>query len=246
MLIDTHAHLTSNYYDDLEAIIKKCHEKKVDIIVASCCNTKDLDEYMDIIKHQEIYLTIGIHPEDASIYNDKDIELIRNYQSHPKVLAIGEIGLDYHYDGIDKKAQQELFRKMLNIAQENNKPIVIHSRDAVKDTIDILKEYKLTGIIHCFSGSLETAKEYIKMGYYLGIGGVVTFKNSKLKEVIKEIGLDHIVLETDSPYLSPYRGFKNDPSNVYEVASFLAELLNMDINEVAKITTNNAKRIYNL
>lgn len=246
MLIDTHAHLTKNYYDNLDLLIKKCHEKSVDIIVASCCNTKDLDEYMDIIKHDEIYLTIGIHPEDASVYTDKDVELIRNYQSYPKVIAIGEIGLDYHYEGIDKKAQQELFRKMLDIAKENNKPIVIHSRDATKDTIDILKEYKLKGIIHCFSGSLETAKEYIKMGYYLGIGGVVTFKNSKLKEIIKEIGLDRVVLETDSPYLSPYRGEKNDPSNVYEVASFLGELLNMDISKVARIITNNAKEVYNL
>lgn len=246
MLIDTHAHLTKNYYDNLEEIIKKCHEKSVDIIVASCCNTKDLDEYKEIIKNDEIYLTIGIHPEDASSYKDEDIELIRDFVGNPKVLAIGEIGLDYHYEGIDKKAQQELFRKMLNIAEENNKPIVIHSRDATKDTIDILKEYKLRGIIHCFSGSLETAREYIKMGYYLGIGGVVTFKNSKLKEVIKEIGLDNVVLETDSPYLSPYRGEKNDPSNVYEVASFLAELLNMDLSEVARVTTNNAKKIYNL
>lgn len=246
MLIDTHAHLTKNYYDNLEEIIKKCHVKSVDIIVASCCNIKDLDEYKEIIKHDEIYLTIGIHPEDASSYKDEDIELIRDFVGNPKVLAIGEIGLDYHYEGIDKKAQQELFRKMLNIAKENNKPIVIHSRDATKDTIDILKEYKLRGIIHCFSGSLETAREYIKMGYYLGIGGVVTFKNSKLKEVIKEIGLDNVVLETDSPYLSPYRGEKNDPSNVYEVASFLAELLNMDLSEVARVTTNNAKKIYNL
>lgn len=246
MLIDTHCHLTSNYFNDIDEIISKAKSKDVGLLIASCCNVKDIDEYLNLIKKDEIYLTLGIHPEDVLIYQECDILLIKNLLNNEKIIGIGEIGLDYHYSKENKNEQIILFEKMLQLAKEYNLPVVIHSRDATKDTIEILKKYQVKGIIHCFSGSLETAKEYIKMGFYLGIGGVVTFKNSNLKEVIKEIGLNHIVLETDSPYLSPYRGKVNNPSNIYEIANFLAQLLNISYEEVKKITSDNVKKIFKI
>ena len=167
-------------------------------------------------------------------------------KSNSKIIAIGEIGLDYHYDNTNKDRQKDLFIKQIMLAKEYKLPIVIHTRDATKDTIDILKKFNIKGIIHCFSGSLETAREYINMGFYLGIGGVVTFKNSKLKDVIKEIGLDSIVLETDSPYLSPIRGNKNFPKNIKIIAEYIASLLNISVEEVSKKTTLNVKKIYNI
>ena len=142
--------------------------------------------------------------------------------------------------------QKELFRRQLDLAKKYNKPVVIHTRDAFLDTYNILREYNLSGVIHCFSGSLEVAKQYLDLGYYLGIGGVVTFKNSKLKDVIKEIGLGRVVFETDSPYLSPIRGEKNEPGNVKLVCEFISDLLGLSFDEVANITSNNVINLFRL
>ena len=249
-LIDTHCHLNKEYYENVDTVIKEAVSDNVEYLIVSSCNPENWEENINLInKYKNIYLNISLHPEYGNEEIDYDLYLeqmkkIIKYNS--KIIAIGEIGLDYHYDNTNKDRQRDLFVKQIMLAKEYKLPIVIHTRDATKDTIDILKKFNIKGIIHCFSGSLETAREYINMGFYLGIGGVVTFKNSKLKDVIKEIGLDSIVLETDSPYLSPIRGNKNFPKNIKIVAEYIASLLNISVEEVSKKTTLNVKKIYNI
>lgn len=249
-LIDTHCHLNKEYYEDIENVIKRAKDNKIEYIIVSSCNPNDWQENIDLSdKYENIYLNISLHPEignediDYKIYLKEMKNIIKN---NKKIIAIGEIGLDYHYENTNKEKQKELFVEQIKLAEEFNLPIVIHTRDATKDTIETLKSFNVKVIIHCFSGSIETAKEYINMGFYLGIGGVVTFKNSKLKDVLKEIGLEHVVLETDSPYLSPIRGNKNMPENIKIIAEYLATLLNITVEEVALKTTLNVKKIYNI
>jgi hydrolase, tatD family len=249
-LIDTHCHLNKEYYEDIENVIKRAKYNNIEYIIVSSCNPNDWQENIDLSdKYENIYLNISLHPEignediDYKIYLKEMKNIIKN---NKKIIAIGEIGLDYHYENTNKEKQKELFVEQIKLAEEFNLPIVIHTRDATKDTIETLKSFNVKGIIHCFSGSIETAKEYINMGFYLGIGGVVTFKNSKLKDVLKEIGLEHVVLETDSPYLSPIRGNKNMPENIKIIAEYLSTLLNITVEEVALITTLNVKKIYNI
>ena len=249
-LIDTHCHLNKEYYENVDTVIKEAVSDNVEYLIVSSCNPENWEENINLInKYKNIYLNISLHPEYGNEEIDYDLYLeqmkkIIKYNS--KIIAIGEIGLDYHYDNTNKARQKDLFIKQIMLAKEYKLPIVVHTRDATKDTIDILKKFNIKGIIHCFSGSLETAREYINMGFYLGIGGVVTFKNSKLKDVIKEIGLDSIVLETDSPYLSPIRGNKNFPKNIKIIAEYIASLLNISVEEVSKKTTLNVKKIYNI
>lgn len=249
-LIDTHCHLNKEYYENVETVIKEAVSDNVEYLIVSSCSPENWEENINLInKYKNVYLNISLHPEygneeiDYDLYLEKMKKIIK---SNSKIIAIGEIGLDYHYDNTNKDRQKDLFIKQIMLAKEYKLPIVIHTRDATKDTIDILKKFNIKGIIHCFSGSLETAREYINMGFYLGIGGVVTFKNSKLKDVIKEIGLDSIVLETDSPYLSPIRGSKNFPKNIKIIAEYIASLLNISVEEVSKKTTLNVKKIYNI
>lgn len=249
-LIDTHCHLNKEYYENVETVIKEAISDNVEYLIVSSCSPENWEENINLInKYKNVYLNISLHPEygneeiDYDLYLEKMKKIIK---SNSKIIAIGEIGLDYHYDNTNKDRQKDLFIKQIMLAKEYKLPIVIHTRDATKDTIDILKKFNIKGIIHCFSGSLETAREYINMGFYLGIGGVVTFKNSKLKDVIKEIGLDSIVLETDSPYLSPIRGNKNFPKNIKIIAEYIASLLNISVEEVSKKTTLNVKKIYNI
>ena len=165
-----------------------------------------------------------------------------------KVVGVGEIGLDYHYGKEDILLQKELFEKQLILAKSNNLPVVIHSRDAVNDTIEILKKYDVKGVIHCFSGSVETADIYIKMGYKLGIGGVVTFKNSNLYKVVEHVGLKNIVLETDAPYLAPepYRGKQNSSKYIPVIAAKIGDILNISDLEVARVTTETACNLFDL
>mgnify|MGYP000905026682 FL=1 len=249
-LIDTHCHLNKEYYENVDTVIKEAVSDNVEYLIVSSCSPENWEENINLInKYKNVYLNISLHPEygneeiDYDLYLEKMKKIIK---SNSKIIAIGEIGLDYHYDNTNKDRQKYLFIKQIMIAKEYKLPIVIHTRDATKDTIDILKKFNIKGIIHCFSGSLETAREYINMGFYLGIGGVITFKNSKLKDVIKEIGLDSIVLETDSPYLSPIRGKKNFPKNIKIVAEYIASLFNISVEEVSKKTTLNVKKIYNM
>ena len=193
-----------------------------------------------------VYVTIGYHPECADSVTLKDIDYLKSLLGEKKIIGIGEIGLDYHYTKDNKDKQLWLFEEQLKIAEYLNLPVVIHSRDATMDTINTLKKYDVNGIIHCFSGSLEIANIYIKMGFLLGIGGVVTFKNSKLKDVVKEISVDSIVLETDSPYLAPvpYRGKINSSKYLEFIAKFIAEIKNISVEELAEITSENALSIF--
>ena len=250
MYIDTHCHLSKKYYNDIDKVIEDNQIALIDKIIISGCEKDELEETMKIINNYNIvYATIGYHPDQADIITEKDIKKLENLvNSSKKVVGIGEIGLDYHYDDINKDKQKQIFEMQLKIAEKLSLPVVIHSRDATFDTIEILKKYKVKGIIHCFSGSLETANIYIGMGYKLGIGGVLTFKNSKLGEVVKEVSLNSIVLETDSPYLTPdpYRGKTNSSKYIPLIAEKLSQIKDVTINEVAKITTKNCYDLFDL
>ena len=247
MFIDTHCHLSKEDYDDIDKVIEEDKEAGVDKIVVSGCSRESIDEVMNFKdKYDIVYVTIGYHPEYADNVGEKELDYLKSLLGDKKVVGIGEIGLDYHYTKDNKDKQMWLFEEQLKIAEEFNLPVVIHSRDATQDTINTLKKYDVKGIIHCFSGSLETAKIYISMGFLLGIGGVVTFKNSKLKDVVKEIPIDSIVLETDSPYLTPvpYRGKVNSSKYLEYIAEFISDVKNISVLELAEITSNNASSLF--
>ena len=250
MFTDTHCHLSIEDYEDIDKVIANAKENKINRLIICGCDKKGIKEAVDIAsKYENIYLEVGYHPSEANITTEEDInELIEIIKTNPKVVAVGEIGLDYHWDKDNKDKQKELFKRQIEIAKEMNLPVVIHSRDAFQDTYDILKETNAKGDIHCFSGNLDNAKMYIDLGFVLGIGGVLTFKNTNLKETIKELDLNNIILETDSPYLSPepFRGQKNEPKNVYYVAEEISRLKNISLEEVSKITEENIKRVFKI
>ena len=240
-MIDTHSHVYKEYYDNIEKIINKMNGN----IIISGTNDKNNIEILELCKNYDnVFGTLGIHPEDVDNITDESFELIEKHINDNKIVAIGEIGLDYHYTTDNKEKQKEIFIKQLDLARKYNKPVVIHIRDSMNDTIEILKNYKeLKKDIHCYSGSLESAKELIKLNCKLGIGGVLTFKNGKkLQEVVRNIDLEYLLLETDSPYLSPepFRGKKNEPSNVIYVAKKIAEIKGINVEDVLLKTTNNA------
>ena len=250
MFIDTHCHLSSEFYSNIDDVILEDEKAGMSRVIASFCEVDTIDDVCTFINNYNIvYATIGFHPDQASRYTDDDLLKLRKLcLKYKKIVGIGEIGLDYHYGKENRDEQIVLFKKQLDLARELELPVVIHSRDATKDTIDILKMYSLKGVIHCFSGSLEIANEYIKMGFLLGIGGVVTFKNTKLSLVVKEIPLESIVLETDSPYLTPtpYRGSVNSSKYIPLIAEKVAEVKNISIAQVAFVTTNNALNLFDL
>lgn len=252
-MIDTHVHLDDPRYDkDREEIIKGLSDwgvKKIINIGADMESTKKSVELAD--KYENIYAAIGVHPHDAKTMKDKDFDTLRELSKHPKVVAIGEIGLDYYYDHSERAVQKEIFERQILLAKELDMPIVIHSRDAAKDTLDIIKKHidGLRGEMHCYSYSLEIMREYVKMGFYIALGGVVSFNNARVaKEVAREVPIDYLLLETDSPYLTPhpFRGKRNEPGYVKFVAEKIAEIRNMDIDEIINATTKNAKRLFNI
>ena len=247
MFVDTHCHLFKSYYENIDNVIKGANFNLVNTYINNGSDIKSNKEVLELLKiYPNMYGALGIHPEVVDKYCEEDLEFIRNSLNNDKVVAIGEIGLDYYYTKENKDKQLKLFRKQLAMAEEYDLPVIVHSREATEDTINTLKEYKVRGVIHSFSGSLETAKIYIKMGFLLGVNGVITFKNAKLKDVIKEVGLQNIVLETDSPYLTPepFRGQKNSPENVFYIAKFLGELFHVSLSEVANITNDNVYKMY--
>jgi len=249
MFTDSHCHLYSEYYDDINEIIELSNKNNVNRYINNGCDSKTNKEVIHLCsKYPNIFGTLGIHPEYVDNYNIEDITYILDNIKNDKIIAIGEIGLDYYYTKENKEEQINLFESQLKIAEDFNIPVIIHSRDATLDTLNILKKYKVKGIIHSFSGSLETAKEYIKLGYLIGVNGVITFKNSKIKEVIKEISLKNIVLETDSPYLTPvpFRGKQNNPSHIIEIAKFISELKDVTLEELSKITNNNLEKMFKI
>lgn len=254
MLFDTHAHLNAEQYnEDLQEVIERAQKEGVSNMVVVGFDRPTIQRAMELAEHYEfIYACIGWHPVDAIDMTDKDLQWIEELSAHPKVVAIGEMGLDYHWDKSPKDIQKEVFRKQIRLAKKVNLPIVIHNREATADIVEILKEEaaeEVGGIMHCFSGSPEVAKECVKMNFYISLGGPVTFKNAKRpKEVAAEIPLDKLLIETDCPYLAPhpYRGQRNEPGYVKLVAEQIAEIKGISFDEVAEVTSQNAKKLFDI
>lgn len=250
MFIDTHMHIGDDFGVEPDLYVKNASDAQVEVLIASFCEKDDIMLSTKFVeKYKNLYACIGYHPEVSNKIVEKDYEILEEMvKNNPKIVAIGEIGLDYYWNKDNKVKQREVFCKQLEIAEKLRVPVVIHSRDSINETYEILKKYKVSGVIHCFSGSLEMAKKFISLGFLLGIGGVVTFKNSKLFEVIEKLELTNIVLETDSPYLTPEpnRGKTNESSNIPYIVQKIAEIKNISLEKVAKITTENAIRVFDL
>ena len=247
MFTDTHCHIYDEYYDNIGEIYEKMQNNKIYRIINNGIDDKSNKEVLDKIKKYDwMYGAIGIHPEEVENYKEEDIDFILKHMKDSKVVAIGEIGLDYYYSKENKGKQIELFEKQLEIAETNNIPVIVHSREATLDTIECLKKYKVKGVIHSFSGSYETALIYIK--FLLGINGVVTFKNCNSIEMIKKIGIEHIILETDSPYLTPvpFRGKKNDPSHILDIVHYLGVELGISEEKITEVTEKNIKGLFDI
>ncbi len=250
-LVDTHTHIYGDKYNsDFFEVLKRTKEE-LEFIVSIGYDLESSKKSVELSnKYDFIYSTVGIHPVDIKEYNDEvEKELIAMVKNNTKVVAIGEIGLDYYWMEDPKEIQQDVFRKQLNISRETKLPVVIHTRDALEDTLKILSEYKdIGGILHCFPGSYDSVKSLLDR-YYVGVAGVVTFKNNKkTQEMVKQIPLDRVVIETDCPYLTPepFRGHRNEPTYVKYVAEKIAEIKGISYEEVIKVTTENAKAIYNI
>ncbi len=241
MLIDAHCHVLSTEYDDVLKVLDEAINNGVDKIIINGYDVKSSREAVFLAdKYDFVYAAVGIGPGNVSDATDADLLEIERLATFKKVVAIGEIGLDYYWTKENKDKQVKTFRKMLGIAKSNHLPVIIHNRNATEDTINLLKEYNVTGIMHCFSGGLKTAQALIKLGFLIGVGGVVTFRNArKLKEVVEGISLSSISLETDSPYLSPepFREKQNTPSNLTYVANKIAEIKGVSYEEVVDITS---------
>lgn len=245
MFCDTHCHILSEYYDDIDEILKDAKVAGVSRVINAAYNLESSKEVMVLVKkHPEMYGVVGLHPEN--IEEDFDYTIFDNLDK--KIVGIGEIGLDYHYTKDNKDKQIEVFERQLDIAEKLNLPVVIHSREAAGDTLEILKRHHNFGVIHSYSGSLEMAREYIKLGFVLGVNGVVTFKNCNLKDTLKNIDMNSIVLETDSPYLTPvpFRGTQNNPGKMMNTARFVADIYGVSLSELAEITNQNIKRIFDI
>ena len=252
MLFDTHAHLNDNRFDgQRDEIIKSLPSKGVG---AYCEIGYDIESSKKAVslceKYDYVYAAAGVHPHDTDALSEKDMETLKELCSHKKVVALGEIGLDYYYDNSKRENQRYWFDRQLSLAEELNIPITVHTRDAMADTIDILKCHKNTrGIIHCYSGSKESAKILLDLGYYISFAGPLTFKNASTAiEVAKYVPQDRMLIETDSPYLSPvpYRGKRNEPAYVAEVAKRLSQIREFSFEEVARLTYENAIRVYEI
>lgn len=254
MLFDTHVHLNAEQYiEDLEEVIDRARSEGVSNMVVVGFDKPTITKAIQLADtYSFIYASVGWHPVDAIDMTEEDLIWLEELATHPKVVALGEMGLDYHWDKSPKDIQKEVFRKQIALAKRVKLPIIIHNREATQDIVDILKEEgaeEVGGIMHCFSGSVEIAKECMKMNFYISFGGPVTFKNAKsVKEVAALIPLDKLLIETDCPYLTPhpYRGKRNEPSYVKLVAEEIAELKNLSFDEIASVTTSNAKKLFGI
>lgn len=253
MLVDTHAHLDDvKYESDLDEVIARAAEYGVTRIISMGDTMTASQNAVKIAeKYDGIFAGTGVHPQEALSLVAGDYDRLAEMMTHPKVKVLGEIGLDYYYENASREKQQEIFIRQLDVARQMHMPVSIHDRDAHGDTMAILKKEGkgLTGSIHCFSGSWEMAKELLKMGWFLGVDGPLTFKNAaKLPEIIAQIPLDRLLLETDSPYLAPVpkRGRRNEPAYVKYIAEKVAEIRNIPLEEVAQQTTQNAVNLFNL
>lgn len=254
MLFDSHAHLDGRRFDkDRDKVIERAKESGISYIMNPGADFESSVKSVELAsKYEMIYAAVGVHPHDTKDMDDIMLELIKSLTKKPKVMAIGEIGLDFHYDNSPRDIQEKWFRKQVRLAKDVNLPIIIHDREANNEVMSILKEEKAfnTGVLmHCYSGSAELAKQYIKLGAYISIAGPVTFKNvRKAVEVVQAIPIEYLMIETDSPYLTPhpYRGKRNESSYVKYVAEKIAEIKGISLEEVAERTTENAKKYFGI
>ena len=251
-MIDTHAHIDDpQYADDLDAFLAQQKAEGVEAILVPGVDVTTIEPVLTICQRYPnvLYPGIGLHPENVQADWREQLAVMQDSLKTNNYIAIGEIGLDYHFDTTYKAEQQEALRIQLGWAMERDLPVMIHSRDATEDCLNILREFPgLQGVMHCYSGSNETAKQIIKMGLYLGIGGVITFKNSKLRNNLDGIPLERLVLETDAPYMAPvpYRGQRNESRWMRYVADVLAEVYHTTFEHIDEVTTTNAKKLFNL
>lgn len=250
-IIDTHAHYDDNAFDDDRyELLSSILSESVDSIITIGTSIEKSRFSVEIAeKFDRVYAAVGIHPEDCENIPDDYIELLKEMSRNKKVVAIGEIGLDYHYDGYNKEAQIKIFREQLELAEELNLPVIIHSRDATQDTMEILREYKPKGVMHCFSGSAETAREIIALGMMISFTGVLTFKNSRRAvEACAAVPMERLMLETDCPYMAPipHRGKRNNSSYTVHTAEKVAEIKGLTTEEVISICNKNAISFFNL
>ncbi len=254
MLFDTHAHLNADQFeDDREEVIQRALDEGVSHIVVVGFDRKTIHGALELAEQYDfIYAAVGWHPVDAIDMTEEDLKWLEELSDHPKVVALGEMGLDYHWDKSPKEVQKEVFRKQINLAKKVKLPIVIHNREATEDVVSILEEEnagEVGGIMHCYSGSLEIAKRCMDMNFYISFGGPVTFKNAKRpKEVAAEIPMDRLLIETDCPFLSPHplRGKRNESSYVKYIAEQIADLKGISVEELAQKTSDNAFRLFGI
>ncbi|WP_304093570.1 TatD family hydrolase [Methanobrevibacter ruminantium] len=249
MIIDTHCHIYNSEMENAEEIIKEAQKNNIILIL----NGTDLESNEEALKlsedYENVYAALGYFYTLADEITDEDIAILDNQLEKDKVIAVGEIGLDYYKRKENKDKQIELFEKMLNLAEKHELPIIVHSRKAMQDTYDILKKHNVVGSMHSYQGSCEMAVEFIKLGFYIGVGGTVTYKNNKkARKMLNKIGIGHVLLETDSPYLPPEekRGEMNTPLNIKYVIKKIAEELDIEESEVIEITAENAKKLFEI
>jgi TatD DNase family protein len=254
MLIDTHLHLDDARYDaDREAVLERGFSAGVKIQVSIGTQMDDCRWITEFVQGREgLYATVGIHPEMVERWKDEDLPEFEELARKPKVVAIGEVGLDYHHGAYDKALQHKVFREMIRLSKRAGLPLVIHQRDAAEDTLAILREERAGdqgGVFHCFAGDLATAQGAMALGFDIAVGGILTFPNAReLREVIRQVPLERLVLETDAPWLAPqpWRGKRNEPAFLAGVASALAALKGVPVAEIEEITTRNARRLFRI
>ena len=253
MLFDTHAHVDDAAFDeDRERLLENLPKEGITMLLNPGCSLEtSRNAVKNAREYDYIYAAVGSHPDAADEVSEEVLEIYRTLvRENPKVRAIGEIGLDYHYEDVPRQRQQQAFRDQMALARELQMPVIIHDREAHQDCLDILKEFpEVKGVFHCFSGSAEMARQLTGMGWYVGFTGVITFKNARRAvEAAAAVPLDRVVIETDCPYMSPepFRGKRNDPSRVYRMAEKLAEIRGLPVEEIQKITLENGKRLYRI
>lgn len=250
-IFDTHAHYDDSRFDeDRDELISSLKDKGVSHIVNCGCDLKSsLTTVALSEKYDFIYAAVGVHAHEAEEATESDLEKIKELYKKEKVVAVGEIGLDYHYDFSPRERQKEIFERQLILANELNLPVIVHDRESHEDTMNLLKKYRPKGVVHCFSGSAEMAKEVVKLGMYIGIGGAITFKNAKKPvEVVEYLPLDRLLLETDAPYMTPvpFRGQRCDSAHIAYTAEKIAEIKGIDVQELIDICNENAKKLFKI
>ncbi|MBQ9159939.1 MAG: TatD family hydrolase [Methanobrevibacter sp.] len=249
MIIDTHCHIYNSEMENAEEIIKEARKNGIDLILNGTDTLSNREVLRLSAKYDNVHAAIGYFYTFADEVTDDDIYLLDGQLSNDNVVAVGEIGLDYYYTKDNKESQKELFENMLNLAEKHDLPVIVHSRKSMQDTFDILRKHDVVGSLHCYQGSAEMAREFIKLGFYIGIGGPVTYNsNKKIKKVLNQIDINHILVETDSPYLTPQekRGVANTPLNLKYIIEKIAEELDLTEDTVRKTTTQNAKKLFKI